>query len=272
MDDFIENLKENNQYLYHYTKNATVLENILKERKLKFSNFMKTNDPFEYENFHFTTVSYEKSRPIEHLKKQIENENLDLYFKTNLRMLCFCEDVDNSRVPDDEKIYHKGFSRMRMWSQYGEDHKGVCLIFDKSNLLKKVEDSFEYFWSDSVEYTNRLELPYNFIARELIESKIEGRNFFEQHKKIFFQKAMDYKNEQEFRIIVEDDSENSFVDINDSLFGIIMGQRFNEVYKESLLKLTNELNVKYYFMNIYNRKIQIMSSELNTRRKNVFIK
>ena len=26
----------------------------------------------------------------------------------------------------------------RMWAQYGENHKGVCFIFDKAKLIKKI--------------------------------------------------------------------------------------------------------------------------------------
>ncbi|MBR2090960.1 MAG: DUF2971 domain-containing protein [Fibrobacter sp.] len=47
-----------------------------------------------------------------------------------------------------------------MWAQYADNHKGVCLIFDKLCLEKEFKGSFEKSscetFCDVVNYTNNL--------------------------------------------------------------------------------------------------------------------
>ena len=54
----------------------------------------------------------------------------------------------------------KGWARSRMWAQYADNHKGVCLIFDKLCLEKEFKGSFEKSscetFCDVVNYTNNL--------------------------------------------------------------------------------------------------------------------
>lgn len=59
-------------------------------------------------------------------------------------------------VPDKEFGY--GWSRARMWEQYAEAHRGVCLMFDRERLTEHVSaDLYRQInvrpYDDPVEYT-----------------------------------------------------------------------------------------------------------------------
>jgi hypothetical protein len=38
-------------------------------------------------------------------------------------------------------IWGRGFSRPRMWQQYGDNYRGVCMIFDRAALQRAIEAS-----------------------------------------------------------------------------------------------------------------------------------
>ena len=111
-------------------------------------------------------------------------------------------------------------------------------------------------YSKSVIYkdpsSNRTKENLNIDGNELNEQNnvtIAHNHIDNTHEKLFFQKQPDYKDENEFRIvIVEKYGESAggkFVDVSSSLKAIILGDSFSKVYLPTIKELSKKLNVPY---------------------------
>lgn len=128
--------------LYHYTKYQSLLK-ILESMTLKFGNLENTNDPKEYfePNFEFTTGSLwddDEGKIREELN--------------NYKIICFSTD---SEIP--------GYAHPRMWSQYGGENEGCCIVLDQDKLEKEIK-KIENFLRIKI-YKKNIE--YNFHINKL---------------------------------------------------------------------------------------------------------
>ena len=64
-------------------------------------------------------------------------------------------------------MIRKGYEKSRMWSQYGQNHEGICLVFSKKSLLEIIKKELfsRTFKKESFEW---LEFRYNFIKLKKI--------------------------------------------------------------------------------------------------------
>jgi hypothetical protein len=133
------------EYIYHYTSDDTAKNYILPNGTLQFSNLGLLNDPEELAKygsiFLNNSDNSEKPESIELLMKY------RVHFPTFLRSSSFSHDRIDA-VPYTGKNYHqtkdhnkKGFMLSRMWAMYGDNHKGVCLCFNKKKLIKSLINS-----------------------------------------------------------------------------------------------------------------------------------
>jgi len=257
----IENIISTNSFLgtnllYHYTSLSTCIENILGKKLFKFSPVEKMNDPKESD---FTIVLHNKIF-------KYDNINVDLlyeYFQRRTKIACFTIDNPKSYKTTDEQNPFKGkaFNHPRMWAQYGENHKGVCLIFDLESISKKVQ-SLEQIKviQDRVIYSEKylMELldeedPYWINTEQLEQLGIE--KYYLKHvmanKRIYyFRKHLDWKDESEYRIVLINDSENErLIDIGDCLKALIIGSKTPKPYFESLSSLCDAFDISLFQMN-----------------------
>ena len=146
----------------------------------------------------------------------------------------------------------KGWARSRMWAQYADSHKGVCLIFDKENLVKSFKNAFDACdtYCKEVTYTNNLYPLQESLAQNckslLTSEKID----------FLFQKCQDFRDEQEFRLLLVDKSLKSpdelvSFSISDSLCGVIPGVRFPKENVLSLKKAMKYCNSKIKWLPIW---------------------
>ena len=67
-----------------------------------------------------------------------------------------------------------------MWAQYAENHKGVCLVFDKENFIKQFNlqktDGVEILKPQKINYTNNFEDLENDMTN--ITSEMIGKTNF----------------------------------------------------------------------------------------------
>ena len=229
--------------IYHYTKSTTALEYILPSRRLKLNSISLTNDPREKKEFSFDVFNSPAKNIKEYLK---QNSELSRLIKKNVKVLCFSEDYKINNK------WYEGLNLPRMWSQYAENHKGICLEIDKDLFIEENKESFKHWFGKSINYgdsNNSPSIDYDKIEEEGIESYIKSF----QHKEmdfLFFRKFYDWEAEREYRIIhFSENTNNEFAKIEKSLKRIILGIDFNEIYLPTLIKLANKT------------KISIISSE-----------
>lgn len=242
---------EKNQFLFHYTKYSSALEILLGEQ-MRLGSLVNMNDPLEFENHHGEPITFHGNPPNELLSSWIlDKENAVTEKETVVRLASFSIDQKSSGKYDN--FLFKGWARSRMWAQYADNHKGVCLVFDKINLINNFKKAFNYDYCETfckeVKYTNNLTplknaLSSNPPCKSLITfDKID----------FLFQKCEDFRDEQEFRFLLinkklNDTKEIVSFSIADSLCGVITGAKFpneNILTLKKAIKCSNP-NIKLF--------------------------
>ena len=125
---------ENYKYLFHYSKMSNAIEYILSNNELKFSKFDNLNDPWEnrrliidiWQGFSFVFN--------EAFARKCSNSSIlfNNAFYDNSYLFCF----SINKYSDDRKNkIREGYSLFRMWAQYADCSKGVCLVFNRRKLI-----------------------------------------------------------------------------------------------------------------------------------------
>lgn len=232
MDKFLEMheklMKELNSHntLFHYTNTTIALEKILLHNKLKLSTLNNTNDPDEYKFIYFDSMGFGE-QDMDKYRKAITTVNKTR--QNHFRVVCFSTNTKNT----------KGYFKSRMWAQYGENHKGLCLAFNKRKLLKIIKRNIEYIHADKVKYNldGRIR-GFTFDSSKLNNSDLN--EFSKDHlitykEDLFFRKNRDFQDEDEYRILSYSESDDQlFVDIQGSLTAILIGDKFPDALLPSL--------------------------------------
>ncbi|MBE9468618.1 MAG: DUF2971 domain-containing protein [Bacteroidetes bacterium] len=257
----------NDDIIYHYTKASTAINFILYNKELKFSESKKSTDPIESCN-HRRVIEYSSNKS---LKSRTKKNNIDANevndFISNLEkqfyQICFCK---NSKEDDsgieyctcefkgNEELF--GFTKLRMWDQYADKYKGVCIALSKKKILalnseklKLIEDDLKYLSFDELSRKKMGDIQVDYLERvgkEKYKDEIEKRV-----KKSFFYKHQDYKGEDEYRIGTLYDKKNCSIEkVRDELIfdkpnklkisgcieAIFVSSFANEKQKEELLE------------------------------------
>lgn len=231
---------EKSDYLYHYTSFSTAVKLIIPELKLKAGTFINSNDPREIESFGFGTLSNEA--PNYKYLDDYEKEQLLISerLRKSVKYLCFCQDYFF------ENEWWDGYNMPRMWHQYAENHKGVCLEIDKELFIQENENLFSksnVFFED-IEYSNsHEELTVNLILLRSDQEKYIQEFITDHNKYLFFRKTSDWSNENEKRILIIEADNDFYFNIHKSLKRIIVGIKFSEEELKQLVNTTRGLKV-----------------------------
>jgi len=234
-------LESTEKYLYHYTSSGTLLEKIITNQMLRFSPLDKTNDPRETKEWQFS-ISRNTSEDASPSDLTSIMNHASSIVKRNVKALCLSKDqqIDND---DPEDIFKRGYGKLRMWAQYGENHKGACLIFDKEELTKTIEQSLHdrgYIFHDSMHYTDNhsdwgaFNIEFSDFRNSGLENIIETKRA-NHINTYFFTKNLDWKDEQEYRYLVLGfNNEYEYFPFNKSLKAIVLGVDFPDIYVKCL--------------------------------------
>lgn len=256
----IENVTSVNQFVYHYTKARTALDHILKNRTLRFGNYNNTNDPKEIKSWEFDLGTNEE-RDLGKYNMSELSRWLSLELKHKTKLACFSMDSGPLTGNHMNDIFKRGFCKPRMWAQYAENHSGVCLVFHHEKLSELIKSTFE---------TNYLVLsgPVKYIDRSVIRNlnnpddqqytinidyleavgreAYVGAHLSTHYQRLFFEKMTDWRDESEWCYVVFTNTEDEhYLDIKDSLAGIIFGQNTQEKIIKSIVELTDSWGLRY---------------------------
>ena len=256
----IENITSSNQFLYHYTTANIALNYILKNNTLKFGKYNNTNDPKESKNWEFNLGSNEK-RDFRKYKMGELSSWMSSKLKNNTKIACFSMDSAPLTGNHIKDIFKRGFCKPRMWAQYTNNHSGVCLVFHKEKLSKLIKNVFEpnyLILSGPVKYMDR-SVVHNFynpddqqfmINIDYLE-EVGRKAYVEAHlrthyQRLFFEKMSDWRDECEWRYVVFTDTEDElYLDIKDSLIGIMFGENTQEIIIQRIMDLTDSWGLNY---------------------------
>ena len=233
-----------NKYLYHYTTAETALEHILVSNELRFSPLIYTNDPRE-------TKDWEFSCNIDGIDKSKELPDIYDLFKEELqkkcKVVCFTRDNPKKFVSGQSKILHRGYSHPRMWAQYANNHKGICLVFDKSKLNEIIFNQVGFLgdiFQGAVSYRdiNEDSKAFSLDCSKLLQLGVES--FYKYHlkkhlKSLIFEKLQDWSSELEYRwALISSTSSYEYFSIEGAVSGIVLGNDFSQDDIETVLQYT----------------------------------
>lgn len=245
---------DTSKYLYHYTSMETACK-ILYYRTLRFSSLSSTNDIFEQRSkIIFEHVTSSNIDIANFVREYLACE------RKKIKILCFSQDTELnldeqkamcmylSRDQIRANVTGRGFALPRMWAQYAENSRGVCLIFNKQKLLESLSKQSIINTPKSVEYINYY-FPYRITEGELIrmyelinssESEVLNELISEDsgfgHYN-FFCKLCDWSSENEFRIITAVDNPSDIIEVSnigEFIEGVVIGHNVDEMH-ESLI-------------------------------------
>ncbi len=215
----------------HYTRSA-FLEDILKNKTIKLSHVANFDDPRESSLSWIDTEGIGDGPDLEQWKQAEELKNS---VGNKLNILCTCSHIENTRArcPIESSTY----GRPRMWSQYGENSKGFCLVLNQNSLnheLDKIAKKKEYLISDKVEYYDWL----HFVSggsviqywKDKDLSKIDLYSLINHNdmlRSIYFKKSIDWRDESEYRwLLYSEDTHPIHIPIDNCIVGVVLGCNF----------------------------------------------
>ena len=245
--------------IFHYTRISVAIEHILFEKRLRFSSGLNTNDPREYGNWalepHLEGSRYSGK---EFFQEWSEAENRLKQVIPMYKFACFCandstEQETNLDILEDQ-TKRSGYDRLRMWAQYGENFYGVCIAFSAGSLQKRLHEQLgekAIIHAKRIHYDKDLELNDRSLSDHdasyyMGKDKEEwAKRFIRDHvKQIFLTKHLDYRDENEYRIVVHDPNNDfEYLDITDCVRAVLLGDRFKEVYHGVVKDLCGQHNV-----------------------------
>lgn len=242
-------------YLYHYTTADTALNHILKKRTLKFNSFSKVNDPRESKEWDISPF-VRMGLNLELGQYDAISREVSEILKGNAKLVCFSRDKNEAVGKwQPGALLERGFSKPSMWHHYGEKHNGLCLMFDRNKLnnsfIKALDQS--RLFSGEVHYSNRGILPkmgddpfiINLTAVSCATSYLSAihAHLSRWFSELFLRKLTDWANEDEYRwIYFGDDANPVYVDFEDSLEAIVIGEHVSNTHSEDILRYC----VKYH--------------------------
>lgn len=247
---------ENSPFLFHYTTYSSAL-GILISQQMRMGSLAKMNDPLEFEDHGKEGfVSHGDPSKEEFFAMARDFYNAVEEKENAVRLACFSMDLPRT---DQENAYNnlsKGWAHSRMWAQYADGHEGICLIFDKSNLIKAFENSFKTTscktYCREITYSNDL-----YSIQDELSKPCDS--FLTQDKIDFlFKKCADYRDEREFRLLLVDKdlknpTESVSFPVKKSLCGVITGAKFPKENRETLQRAIKHCNpkIKSFYISWY---------------------
>ncbi|MEZ8842795.1 DUF2971 domain-containing protein [Vibrio splendidus] len=238
--------------LFHFTSKETALEYILFNRTLLMGEFSGTNDPQEYKPKLTGAIG---GGWEEHHNKKVDDatSSIDQLLRVKSKFLSLCQ---NDIV--DGNLRAHGALKSRMWAQYGDNHKGACVVLSKAKLIDQLKAqlkaNYRIHYSD-VRYEepdlNRNIPCLNIDGSELdsLSSSEIAINYVNKYiEELFFTKQPDYKDEMEFRYVATPTSLESvsvpiYIDLLKCVHSVILGDAFPKVYQPTILNLAQQLSI-----------------------------
>lgn len=256
----IEGLSSTEKYLYHYTSAEVALRHILPDRRLKLGRYKNTNDPKETKTWSFD-IGTNENRDLGKYDMKAMSHWLNERLKNGTRILCCSRDTPPLSGNHIEDIFNRGFCKPRMWAQYGGNHSGVCLVFDKERLSNNIRDQLSEtrtILEGPIEYRDRgivrdlwnpddQQYAINIDHFEKVGSdRYAGDHFYTHHKRLFFEKMTDWSAESEWRFMTfSQKDEEVFVHVDNSLSGVIFGDSVADETIDEAMRVTNDLPLSF---------------------------
>lgn len=227
--------------VFHYTKLTAAVDFILPSMTLLMSSLALLNDPREAKSWPFKFYARSLRSDFDPHLFQAATDFVTL----RSQVLCFASDG-----PDDAgDLLKRGFARPRMWAQYADNHKGVCLAFDIEELNDTIQASVASpVFSGPVEYVESSwghpegDHPYGVVYLEdvhhlgldaMLKPMVRA-----SHNEFFFQKHIDWRDEEEYRwVAFSEDGVRLAIPAMPALRAVFVGADCSDTTIERIVEL-----------------------------------
>lgn len=239
----LDSLINENDLVAHYTERCKAMKFIFAKQQIKLSSLKGTNDPYETkqgwlnERESLPTTGWESGvyendnfNSREFARKHSELQNI---IRTQIKILCVTENTD--------KHYLRNYLRPRMWAQYGGNHKGFCLLFNRRKLCSQIKKRDQFYYDTDafpVDYdkwhcqfspTSSVELGHDKVDEYLADAELFFQDLRSMNIMYYLKrKHPDWRDEKEYRWVVFSKSaaDDFFVEYGDALEAIVLGCEF----------------------------------------------
>lgn len=219
---------------FHYTTREAAFSGILPTGQLRLSPYRAMRDPLENQHWRFTFGGY---GPRDDAELRSDLARYDEFerranegVRDRSRLLSLTIDAQPS--PDGEREpFCRGWARARMWEQYAEKHRGVCLVFDRELLAEHFDRSAEAAgiracYRQPVTYDGAGMLKPIIPQEELDDPELLDRYIAANADALFFTKTRDWETEHEFRFVAITCEDTSLsIEYGSALVAVIAGER-----------------------------------------------
>lgn len=247
------------EFVYHYTTRDVALQFILSGRSLRLGSLTKTRDPRESRKWAFGMAWTEEGDPIPEDEERIELMRIGNMLDTaptliqqNCKILCTTRD-DPLFDRGDFNDFKRGYAHSRMWDQYAEGHRGVCLVFRRDELHQSIVNTVGdrcILYEGPVEYSDgspQQVMAFSFQKKEVLQHgfmrylELQRERYYRVY---FFTKAEDWSQEFEYRwVAIGSDDNPEYVSIDSSIAGVVVGVDFPEVYIPSVTPFCRDFGI-----------------------------
>jgi hypothetical protein len=228
------------KYVYHYTRWERLLD--IMETGFRLGPLAQMNDPRESKEWLLPITVSGVTFPavgVKAAEEEIRN------YKRKIRVAACC--LDQPAVNRDNHG-RRGYARPRMWAQYTDNHRGVCIILDRAGLDRAIRQRYpaintSWVRGGSVQY---VETPLEDVMnREMfLNSPDEAVGNVREHfaryaEQLFFTKHIDWRDENEYRWVYYDADQSQtgedgltapFVDIKTHVVAVVLGADYSDAH------------------------------------------
>jgi hypothetical protein len=247
------------KFVYHYTKGETAAAYILPDLSLRMGSLEFVNDPKEAKSWPFKFYS----------RGAASNENFQYSLFDEVtkyithRSLIFCCSLDDDSVTEDDedRSIRSGFGHPRMWTQYADNHRGVCLVLNQQGLHESVVSQIgsDKLFYGPVKYLSTTYGPHSVagsgpydlvywedILDQGLASVLEP-HIGRYHKELFFTKHLDWRDEWEYRWFYRSkNNEPIYVPVASCLSAVILGSDCPKDMSERIIDLCRPHNIPVF--------------------------
>ena len=235
----------------HYTKLEN-LEKILKEKNIRFSFVKKFDDPRERSLGWISTLGY--GHEID-LNEWTYAQKLKDNAGSQINIFCTCS-RSNNNIPGSCPIESSSYGKPRMWSQYGGNSKGFCIVFDREKLNKQITQNTKYLISGHVTYHDWLHMVNGGSTIEYGQGiDLKNVDIFDllnnnmMLQSIYFKKSIDWKDENEFRwLLFSEEAKPVYVSIDNCVASVVLGCDFPVDKMDIASTYCKSLNCQCYIL------------------------
>ncbi len=260
------------EFLYHYTRLDTALEHILPTQRLRLSPFSAMRDPRESHMWGAAASVPEPAPEDDELFYELSQRMNDV--KSTIKVLSLTRDDDPALRSQEHKMFGRGFAHPRLWEQYAENHRGVCLCLEQKSLVRVVKEELGAQGKVTCRAVTYEDGPiaHEALHFDLPEVRSGGVNdavrehLEKHHEELFFRKARDWESEMEYRVVVATHHPRYlYMNISQALKWVILGAAVPPTYFPAVEALCRRFKVEIAQLCWFNGGPQLLPALGGTR-------